>query len=616
MHAYRSHSCAALTKANVGETVRLSGWVHRIRDHGGVLFIDLRDHYGVTQVLCDPDSPVFKDVEKVRSEWCIRIDGNVKARDESLINPKLPTGEIEVFIRDMEVLGAADELPLIVFGDQEYPEETRLKYRYLDLRREAMQDNMKLRSDVVASMRKRMWDIDFREYQTPIITASSPEGARDFLVPSRLHAGKFYALPQAPQQFKQLIMVSGYDKYFQIAPCFRDEDPRADRSPTDFYQLDLEMSFVEQQDVFDTIQPVIQGVFEEFGGGRKVDSEWPQISYKDAAKWYGSDKPDLRNPIKMQDCSEHFRGSGFAIFAKLLEQEGTEVRAIPAPTGGGRKFCDRMNKFAQGEGLPGMGYIFWREKTADSVAQELGIKVKEAQAMLKSGEVEGGMEAAGPLAKNIGPERTEAIRQQLGLGIGDAAFFLGGKPKAFEKIAGKARDVIGNELNLIDKDRFAFAWIVDFPIYEADEETGKIDFEHNPFSMPQGGMDALNGNPLDVLGYQYDLACNGYELVSGAIRNHKPDLMLKAFEIAGYGEEEVKNRFGALFNAFHYGAPPHGGCAAGIDRIVMLLADEANIREVMMFPMNQRAEDLMMNAPSEPSSDQLMELSLRVIPQD
>ena len=616
MHAYRSHSCAALTKANVGETVRLSGWVHRIRDHGGVLFIDLRDHYGVTQVLCDPDSPVFKDVEKVRSEWCIRIDGNVKARDESLINPKLPTGEIEVFIRDMEVLGAADELPLIVFGDQEYPEETRLKYRYLDLRREAMQDNMKLRSDVVASMRKRMWDIDFREYQTPIITASSPEGARDFLVPSRLHAGKFYALPQAPQQFKQLIMVSGYDKYFQIAPCFRDEDPRADRSPTDFYQLDLEMSFVEQQDVFDTIQPVIQGVFEEFGGGRKVDSEWPQISYKDAAKWYGSDKPDLRNPIKMQDCSEHFRGSGFAIFAKLLEQEGTEVRAIPAPAGGGRKFCDRMNKFAQGEGLPGMGYIFWREKTADSVAQELGIKVKEAQAMLKSGEVEGGMEAAGPLAKNIGPERTEAIRQQLGLGIGDAAFFLGGKPKAFEKIAGKARDVIGNELNLIDKDRFAFAWIVDFPIYEADEETGKIDFEHNPFSMPQGGMDALNGNPLDVLGYQYDLACNGYELVSGAIRNHKPDLMLKAFEIAGYGEDEVKNRFGALFNAFHYGAPPHGGCAAGIDRIVMLLADEANIREVMMFPMNQRAEDLMMNAPSEPSSDQLMELSLRVIPQD
>ncbi|MCT4609323.1 MAG: aspartate--tRNA ligase [Pelagimonas sp.] len=618
MHAYRSHSCADLTKANVGETVRLSGWVHRIRDHGGVLFIDLRDHYGITQVIADGDSPVFSELEKVRSEWCIRIDGNVLARDESLVNPNLPTGEIEVFVRDLEVLGAADELPLIVFGDQEYPEETRLKYRYLDLRREVMQKSMTLRSDVVASMRKRMWDLDFREYQTPIITASSPEGARDFLVPSRLHPGKFYALPQAPQQFKQLIMVSGFDKYFQIAPCFRDEDPRADRSPTDFYQLDLEMSFVEQQDVFDTIAPVLAGVFEEFGGGRKVDApqDWPQISYRDAAKWYGSDKPDLRNPIKMQDCSEHFRGSGFAIFAKLLEQDGTEVRAIPAPTGGGRKFCDRMNKFAQGEGLPGMGYIFWRDKTADSVAQELGISVKEAQAKMKAGEVEGGMEAAGPLAKNIGPERTEAIRQQLGLGVGDAAFFLGGKPKSFEKIAGKARDVIGKELNLIDEDRFAFAWIVDFPIYEADEETGKIDFEHNPFSMPQGGMDALNGNPLDVLGYQYDLACNGYELVSGAIRNHKPEIMLKAFELAGYGADEVKNRFGALFNAFHYGAPPHGGCAAGIDRIVMLLADQQNIREVMMFPMNQRAEDLMMQAPSEPQNEQLMELSLRVIPQD
>jgi len=591
MHAYRSHTCAALNKDNVGETVRLSGWVHRIRDHGGILFIDLRDHYGVTQVLCDPDSPVFKDMEKVRSEWCIRIDGNVKARDPELINPKLPTGEIEVFVRDLEVLGAADELPLIVFGDQEYPEETRLKYRYLDLRREAMQENMKLRSDVVSSMRRRMWDKGFREYQTPIITASSPEGARDFLVPSRLHPGKFYALPQAPQQFKQLIMVSGFDKYFQIAPCFRDEDPRADRSPTDFYQLDLEMSFVEQQDVFDTIQPVLEGVFEEFGGGRPVDKHWPQISYKDAAKWYGTDKPDLRNPIKMQDCSDHFRGSGFAIFAKLLEQEGTEIRAIPAPSGGSRKFCDRMNSFAQKEGLPGMGYIFWRDG-------------------------ENGMEAAGPLAKNIGPERTEAIRLQLGLGKGDAAFFLGGKPKNFEAVAGRARVEIGNELGLTDKNRFAFAWIVDFPIYEQDEETGEIDFEHNPFSMPQGGMDALNGNPLDVLGYQYDLACNGYELVSGAIRNHKPDLMLKAFELAGYGADEVKSRFGALFNAFHYGAPPHGGCAAGIDRIVMLLADEANIREVMMFPMNQRAEDLMMNAPSEPSSDQLMELSLRVIPQE
>ena len=591
MHAYRSHTCAELNNSNVGDTVRLSGWVHRVRDHGGVLFIDLRDHYGMTQVLCDPDSPVFSQVENVRSEWCIRIDGEVKARDASLINAKLPTGEIEVFIRDIEVLGQASELPLMVFGDQEYPEETRLRYRYLDLRREAMQNNMTLRSDVVASVRRRMWDKGFREYQTPIITASSPEGARDFLVPSRLHPGKFYALPQAPQQFKQLIMVSGFDKYFQIAPCFRDEDPRADRSPTDFYQLDLEMSFVSQQDVFDTIQPVITGIFQEFGSDRRVDTEWPQISYKDAAIWYGSDKPDLRNPIKMQVVSEHFRGSGFAIFAKLLEQESTEIRAIPAPTGGSRKFCDRMNAFAQKEGLPGMGYIFWRDNNGE-------------------------MEAAGPLAKNIGPERTEAIRQQLGLTVGDAAFFLGGKPKAFEKVAGKARDVIGEELGLTDKERFAFAWIVDFPIYEKDEETGKIDFEHNPFSMPQGGMDALLGDPLEVKGYQYDLACNGYELVSGAIRNHKPEIMFKAFEIAGYDELEVQKRFGGMVNAFQYGAPPHGGCAAGIDRIVMLLADTVNIREVIMFPMNQRAEDLMMDAPSEPLAEQLMELNLRVIPQD
>ncbi|SEO56861.1 aspartyl-tRNA synthetase [Salinihabitans flavidus] len=591
MHAYRSHTCADLTKANVGQTVRLAGWVHRVRDHGGVLFVDLRDHYGVTQVLCDSDSPVFAEVDQLRSEWCIRIDGEVKARDESLINPKLPTGEIEVYIRDMEVLGAAQELPLMVFGDQEYPEETRLRYRYLDLRREVMQRNMTLRSDVVASMRRRMWDKGFREYQTPIITASSPEGARDFLVPSRLHPGKFYALPQAPQQFKQLIMVSGFDKYFQIAPCFRDEDPRADRSPTDFYQLDMEMSFVTQQDVFDTIQPVLEGVFEEFADGAKVDKHWPQISYKDAALWYGTDKPDLRNPIRMQVVSEHFRGSGFAIFAKLLEQEGTEIRAIPAPGGGSRKFCDRMNAFAQKEGLPGMGYIFWRDG-AD------------------------GLEAAGPLAKNIGPERTEAIRQQLGLGKGDAAFFLGGKPKTFEAVAGRARTVIGEELSLTETNRFAFAWIVDFPIYQRDEETGQLDFDHNPFSMPQGGMAALEGDPLDVVGYQYDLACNGYELVSGAIRNHKLDTMYKAFEIAGYPAEEVDRRFGGMVNAFKFGAPPHGGCAAGIDRIVMLLASESNIREVMMFPMNQRAEDLMMNAPSEPSSDQLMELGLRVIPQD
>ena len=646
MHAYRSHTCADLNKSNVGDTVRLSGWVHRVRDHGGVLFIDLRDHYGITQLICDGDSPVFAEVEKLRSEWCIRIDGSVKARDESLVNTKIPTGGIEVYIRDLEVLGAAKELPLMVFGDQEYPEETRLRYRYLDLRRENMQRNMALRSDVVASIRKRMWDKAFREYQTPIITASSPEGARDFLVPSRLHPGKFYALPQAPQQFKQLIMVSGYDKYFQIAPCFRDEDPRADRSPTDFYQLDMEMSFVTQQDVFDTISPVIGGIFEEFGGGRRVDdpAQWPQISYKDAALKYGTDKPDLRNPIEMQVVSEHFKGSGFAIFAKILEQDGTEIRAIPAPTGGSRKFCDRMNAFAQKEGLPGMGYIFWRKRAGAEpqrfsnyldvtlaeiedptiVDERLKDALKTIYEANQAGDTAkaklifdahfGEHEAAGPLAKNIGPERTEAIRQQLGLGVGDAAFFLGGKPKSFEAVAGRARTVIGDELGLTDKDRFAFAWIVDFPIYEKDEETGAIDFEHNPFSMPQGGMAALEGDPLDVRGYQYDLACNGYELVSGAIRNHKPEIMFKAFEIAGYGHDEVEKRFGGMVNAFQYGAPPHGGCAAGIDRIVMLLADEANIREVIMFPMNQRAEDLMMGAPSEPMNEQLRELRLRVLP--
>jgi len=593
MHPFRSHTCADLRLPHVGETVRLAGWVHRIRDHGGVLFIDLRDHYGVTQVLCDPDSPAFAAVEALRAEYCIRIDGKVKARDASLVNPRIPTGEIEVYIRDMEVLGAAGELPLQVFGDQEYPEETRLRYRYLDLRREGMQRNMALRSDVVASIRRRMWDKGFREFQTPIITASSPEGARDFLVPSRLHPGKFYALPQAPQQFKQLIMVSGFDKYFQIAPCFRDEDPRADRSPTDFYQLDMEMSFVTQQDVFDTIAPVIAGVFQEFGGGKTVDAPeaWPQISYADSALWYGTDKPDLRNPIKMQDVSGHFRGSGFAIFAKLLEQEGTEVRAIPAPRGGSRKFCDRMNAFAQKEGLPGMGYIFWRE-------------------------AEGAMEAAGPLARNIGPERTEAIRRQLGLGVGDAAFFLGGKPQAFERVAARARDVIGAELGLTEQDRFAFAWIVDFPMYEKDEETGRVDFSHNPFSMPQGGREALDGDPLSVLGYQYDLACNGFEILSGAIRNHRPEIMFKAFGLAGYDEAEVRRRFGGMVSAFQYGAPPHGGCAAGIDRIVMLLAGTSNIREVIMFPMNQRAEDLMMNAPSDPTPEQLMELGLRILPRE
>lgn len=593
MHAYRSHTCAELNKSHAGQTVRLSGWVHRVRDHGGVLFVDLRDHYGVTQILADSDSPAFATIEKLKAETVIRIDGRVKARDAALVNPKIPTGEIEVYVTDIEVLGPAEELPLPVFGEPEYPEETRLAYRFLDLRRDSLHRKMMLRSRVIRSMRDRMWAAGFTEFQTPIITASSPEGARDFLVPSRLHPGKFYALPQAPQQFKQLIMVAGFDRYFQIAPCFRDEDPRADRSPTDFYQLDVEMSFVTQDDVFAAVQPVIQGVFEEFADGRRVDTEWPRISYADSMLWYGTDKPDLRNPIRMQRVSEHFRGSGFAIFAKLLENEGTEIRAIPAPGGGSRKFCDRMNAFAQREGLPGMGYIFWREAEDGS-----------------------GIEAAGPIAKNIGPERTEAIRTQLGLGVGDAVFFLGGRPDQFEAVAGRARMEIGRELGLIDEDSFRFAWIVDFPMYEKDPETGKIDFSHNPFSMPQGGLEALSGDPLKVLGYQYDLACNGYEILSGAIRNHKLEIMFKAFEIAGYTRDEVEKRFGGMVKAFKYGAPPHGGCAAGIDRIVMLLARTSNIREVIMFPMNQRAEDLLLGAPSEPTNEQLRELGLRIVPKD
>ena len=592
MHAYRSHTCADLRKEHVGQTIRLSGWVHRVRDHGGVLFIDLRDHYGMTQVLADPDSPVFAEVEKVRSEWVIRIDGEVKARAADLVNPNIPTGEVEVFIRDLEVLGAAEELPLPVFGDLDYPEETRLKYRFLDLRRDKLHANIVMRSRVIASLRRRMVEQGFTEYQTPILTASSPEGARDFLVPSRLHPGKFYALPQAPQQFKQLIMVAGFDRYFQIAPCFRDEDPRADRSPGEFYQLDMEMSFATQEDVFQVIEPVMRGVFEEFGGGRPVTPDFPRIAYKDAMLWYGSDKPDLRNPIKMQVVSEHFAGSGFKIFASILEQDGTEIRAIPAPGGGSRKFCDRMNAFAQKEGLPGMGYIFWREDG-------------------------GTMEAAGPLAKNIGPERTEAIRQQLGLGVGDAAFFLGGKPASFEAVAGKARNEIGRELGLTDEGRFDFCWIVDFPMYEKDEETGAIDFSHNPFSMPQGGLEALERqDPLDILGYQYDIVCNGVELSSGAVRNHKPEIMYKAFEVVGHDKAFVDSHFGGMLSAFRYGAPPHAGIAPGVDRMVMLLADADNLRDVIMFPMNQRAEDLMMQAPSEPTNEQLRELGLRLIPQE
>ncbi|MCA3443989.1 MAG: aspartate--tRNA ligase [Rhodobacter sp.] len=660
MHAYRSHTCADLNTAHVGQTVRLSGWVHRVRDHGGVLFVDLRDHYGITQVLADSDSPAFADIERVRAEWVVRIDGRVKARDAALVNPRLATGEIEVYATGITVLGAADDLPMPVFGDLDYPEETRLTYRFLDLRREKLHANMMLRSNVVRSLRNRMWAQGFTEFQTPIITASSPEGARDFLVPSRLHPGKFYALPQAPQQFKQLIMVAGFDRYFQIAPCFRDEDPRADRSPTDFYQLDIEMSFVEQEDVFAAVQPVIQGLFEEFAPEKKVAADWPRIAYRDALLWYGSDKPDLRNPIKMEVVSEHFRGSGFAIFAKLLENEGTEVRAIPAPGGGSRKFCDRMNAFAQAQGLPGMGYIFWREKEKADATDKLEVvgafrtllvakligqsseNVLESQFdtirqndtsdaadrirnHLLAGEFEKALfifdanfsayEAAGPLAKALGNEKTEAIRRQLGLGLGDAAFFLGGKPETFEAVAGRARNEIGRELGLTETDTFRFAWIVDFPMYENTED-GKIDFSHNPFSMPQGGLEALNGDPLGVYAFQYDLACNGYELISGGIRNHKPEIMFKAFELAGYPASEVEKRFGGMVKAFRYGAPPHGGCAAGIDRIVMLLADEANIREVIMFPMNQRAEDLLMGAPSEPTNEQLRELRLRVVPKE
>ncbi len=587
MHIYRSHTCADLNSSNVGENIRLSGWVHRVRDHGGILFIDLRDNYGMTQILADPDSPAFNVVETLRAEWVIRIDGNVMARDSNLINSKLPTGEIEVFIKNIEVLSASEELPLPVFGDLDYPEETRLKYRFLDLRREKLHNNMILRSNVVKSIRSRMNDQGFNEFQTYIITASSPEGARDFLIPSRINPGKFYALPQAPQQFKQLIMVAGFDKYFQIAPCFRDEDARADRSPTDFYQLDMEMSFVEQQDIFDTIEPVLKGLMKEFGSGRPTNQTWPQISYKDALLWYGSDKPDLRNPIKMQIVSNHFRGSGFKIFANLLENEGTEIRAIPAPTGGSRKFCDRMNAFAQKEGLPGMGYIFWRPG-------------------------DDGLEAAGPLAKNIGPERTEEIRLQLDLKEGDQILTTG-KASAFEGVAARARNEIGLELGLTEEASFEFCWVVDFPMYERDEESNKIEFSHNPFSMPQGGLAALNDQAETILGYQYDLACNGYELISGAIRNHKPEIMYKAFELAGYSKEDVNERFGGMVKAFTYGAPPHGGCATGIDRLVMLLADETSIREVIMFPMNQKAEDLMLGGPSEPTNEQLRELGLRII---
>src|SRR6266436_810331 len=515
MHRYRSHTCGALRESDIGQTVRLSGWCHRIRDHGGVLFIDLRDHYGLTQIVVDPDSPAFKDAERLRSEWVVRVDGKVRRRPEGTANPELPTGEVELYVSEIEVLGPAGELPLPVFGEQEYPEDIRLKYRFLDLRREKLHQNIMTRGAIVDAMRKRMKDQGFFEFQTPILTASSPEGARDFLVPSRIHPGKFYALPQAPQQYKQLLMMSGFDRYFQIAPCFRDEDPRADRLPGEFYQLDLEMSFVEQDDVFAAVEPVITGVFEEFAKGKPVTKGWPRIPVAEALRKYGSDKPDLRNPIQIQEVSEHFRGSGFKVFARMLEDPKNQVWAIPAPGGGSRAFCDRMNSWAQGEGQPGLGYIMWRE----------------------------GGEGAGPLANNIGPERTAAIRTQLGLKEGDAAFFVAGDPEKFWKFAGLARTKLGEELKLIDKDRFELAWIVDFPMYEWNEEEKKIDFSHNPFSMPNLPPEeflALDpGNKEKILSLkaiQYDIVCNGVELSSGAIRNHRPDVMKKAFAIAGYDE--------------------------------------------------------------------------------
>ncbi len=589
MHQYRSHTCGDLRRTHAGTVVRLSGWIHRIRDHGGVLFVDLRDHYGITQIVADPDSAVFSALEALKSEFVIRIDGEVRLRASDLVNDKIKTGEIEVYVRDLEVLGEAHELPLPVFGGIDYPEETRLKYRFIDLRREGLHQRIMLRSAAIASLRRRMTECGFNEFQTPILTASSPEGARDYLVPSRLHRGKFYALPQAPQQFKQLIMIGGFDRYFQIAPCFRDEDPRADRAPGDFYQLDVEMSFATQEDVFAVIEPVLRGLFEEFGNGKPVTETFPKIRYQDAMRRFGTDKPDLRNPIEMQTVSEHFAGSGFKIFASLLQNEGNEVRAIPAVGGGSRRFCDRMNDFAQREGLPGMGYIFWREE---------------------AGEIVG----AGPLAKNIGQDRTEAIRLQLGLSKGDAAFFLGGRPRSFEAFAAKARDRIASDLNLVDEDRFAFCWIIDFPMYEKDAETGEIMFSHNPFSMPQGGLKALNTlDPLDVLGFQYDLVCNGVELSSGAVRNHRLDSFYRAFEVAGHSAEFVHRNFGGMVNALKYGAPPHAGIAPGIERIVMLLAGMDNIREVTMFPLNQRAEDLMLGAPSEPDNEALRELGLRIV---
>jgi aspartyl-tRNA synthetase len=589
MHAYRTHTCGALRKSQVCSNVRLSGWVHRKRDHGGLLFIDLRDHYGLTQCVVTPSNPNFAVVERLRAETVVTLTGEVVAREAGTVNANLPTGEIELKVTEVVVLSEADELPLPVFGEPEYPEDIRLKYRFLDLRRETLHANIVKRTQIISHMRKLMHETGFTEYSTPILTASSPEGARDFLVPSRIHQGKFFALPQAPQQYKQLLMVAGFDRYFQIAPCFRDEDPRADRLPGEFYQLDLEMSFVTQEDVWDTMEPVLRGVFEQFAEGKRVTQKFPRIPYDTAIRKYGSDKPDLRNPIEIQNVSEHFRSSGFKVFAGMLDKDAkNEVWAIPAKTGGSRAFCDRMNSWAQGEGQPGLGYIFWR--------------------------TEGGkLEAAGPIAKNIGEERAEAIRTQLGLADGDAAFFAAGDPAKFYKFAGEARNRVANELKLSDTEQFACCWIIDFPFYEWNEEDKKIDFAHNPFSMPQGGMDALQGqDPLTIKAFQYDMVCNGYEIASGSIRNQLPDTMVKAFELTGLSKADVEARFGGLYRAFQFGAPPHGGMAAGVDRIVMLLCGVQNLREITLFPMNQRAEDLLMGAPSEAEPKQLRELGIRV----
>jgi aspartyl-tRNA synthetase len=587
MHPYRTHNCADLRASDVGAEVRLSGWIHRKRDHGGVLFVDLRDHYGITQIVGRAGSEPLQILDRLRAESVVTITGKVVSRGPEATNPNLATGEIEVVADEVIVQSAAEELPMPVAGEADYPEDIRLRYRYLDLRRERLHANIMLRSHVIASIRRRMVEQGFTEFQTPILTASSPEGARDYLVPSRVHPGKFYALPQAPQMFKQLLMVAGFDRYFQIAPCFRDEDARADRSPGEFYQLDFEMSYVTQDDVFAAIEPVLQGVFEEFAEGKTVTpAPFPRIAYAESMLKYGNDKPDLRNPLLISDVTEHFRGGGFGLFAKIIEGGGV-VRAIPAPGAGARprSFFDGTNVWARAEGYAGLGYI-----------------------NIKDGE------AGGPIAKNLGEEATAQLLQALGLGSNDGVFFAAGKEGQAAALAGAARTRVGEELALIEQDAFRFCWIVDFPMYEYDEEAKKVDFSHNPFSMPQGELEALETkDPLDILAYQYDIVCNGVELSSGAIRNHRPDIMYKAFEIAGYSREDVDSNFSGMINAFKYGAPPHGGSAPGIDRIVMLLAGEPNLREVVLFPMNQKAEDLMMGAPSPVQAKQLRELNIRIV---